>query len=121
MNKRRGRPKGVLNSTIIKLQSLSISPMKLPSKNVAESLLLSSGQDPISKDSISQVVKGGFVCFEVNFMRVNSIGAETANDIHIPILLTFQLDVSSASKEVENLKHRSVILANLPLKVLKII
>ncbi|KAG2362882.1 hypothetical protein BDR07DRAFT_1484234 [Suillus spraguei] len=60
MNKRRGRPKGVLNSTIIKLQSLSISPMKLPSKNVAESLLLSSGQDPISKDSISQVVKGGF-------------------------------------------------------------
>lgn len=57
VKKGRGRPKGVLNSTVIELQSLPRSPMKLRSKNATTSSL-SLHDDTIPTRSIPEVVKG---------------------------------------------------------------
>ncbi|KAG2093796.1 hypothetical protein BD769DRAFT_1395279 [Suillus cothurnatus] len=57
IRKGRGRPKGVLNSTVIEIHSLPGSPMKLRSKNLAGSSFLSQHSDAISEREIPEVVE----------------------------------------------------------------
>ncbi|KAG2140458.1 hypothetical protein BD769DRAFT_1384184 [Suillus cothurnatus] len=57
VKKGRGRPKGVLNSTIVKIQSLPRSPIKLRGKNSAESSFISQNLDVISKGDLSEVLE----------------------------------------------------------------
>ncbi|KAG1771557.1 hypothetical protein EV702DRAFT_1048912 [Suillus placidus] len=92
VKKGRGRPKGVLNSTVIELQSLARSPIKLCSKNSAKSSW-SLHDDANSKRSNPEVVE------------------EMRDVIQVPKLQRVQLDTSSAfkrvNKEVAALDHRN--------------
>lgn len=73
MKKGRGRPKGVLNSTIMELQSLPTSPMKLRSKNSARSSFLSQNDDAISERSLPGVVQGQLILSDTNMTVINLI------------------------------------------------
>ncbi|KAG1900829.1 uncharacterized protein F5891DRAFT_980043 [Suillus fuscotomentosus] len=89
VKKGRGRPKGVLNSTIMELQSLPKSPMKLRSKNSARSSFLSQNDDAISERSLPEVVQED--------MRDDISRTET-----------IQSDMSSAFKRAETLNQRTL-------------
>lgn len=72
IRKGRGRPKGVLNSTVIEIHSLPGSPMKLRSKNLAGSSFLSQHSDAISEREIPEVVEGQLISSDVNITVFNS-------------------------------------------------
>jgi hypothetical protein len=68
VKKGRGRPKGVLNSTIVKIQSLPRSPIKLRGKNSAGSSFMSQNLDVISKGDLSEVLEGQFIFSDLNIL-----------------------------------------------------
>ncbi|KAG2045426.1 hypothetical protein BDR06DRAFT_978217, partial [Suillus hirtellus] len=89
VKKRRGRPKGVLNSTLMELQLLPKSPMKLRSKNPTRSSILSQNGDANSEKSLPEVAQED--------MRDDISRSET-----------IQSDISSAFKRVETLNQRTL-------------
>jgi hypothetical protein len=61
VKKRRGRPKGVLNRTIMEIQSMPRSPIKLRGKNSAGSSFLSQNFEAILEKETSEVIEGQLV------------------------------------------------------------